>query len=247
MAYARALTVFVVLLFLSLVHSAMGEPAASPEQLIQDLAASAKDQNADRFLSYLTTESRKAVEEWLDNQAKLRHAQEDFEKALDERFPEGRPKAAAVRDFKLVLSLISSFEFVSKKEGPDGTMELRVKTSAQMPDGPTICHEDSFLARKENGGWKLKIDPGPSDRILALKAALERVTASVRNQEIHDRSAALSELARVQFQEATHKPEVGGAFAATNLPPGGLKPLASLPPSSSNTVLSVHSSQKVRP
>ncbi len=217
------------------------DSARSPEQLIQDLAAAAKSGDTDAFLSHLTDESRKAVDEWLKNQANLRQAQENLLKALDERFPESRAKVIPpTRDLKRVLGLISSLELVSKKEGPGGTMELRVKTSRQIPGGRTTCHEDTFLTSRENGDWKLKIDPGPVDRMLAEKAALERVTVAVRNQEFRDRRSALLELSRVRLLNAPTKPEGGVALGAKNPSRGKLHPQG---PTAPNTVVSVHPSQ----
>lgn len=218
------------------------DSARTPEQLIQELAAAAKSGDTDAFLSHLTDESRRAVDEWLKNQLNLRQAQEDFLKALDERFPESRPKVIPPsRDLKHVLGRISSMELVSKKEGPGDTMELRVKTSSQIPGGRTICHEDTFLTRKENGGWKLKIDPGPLDRMLAKKAALERLTAAVRNQEFRDRRSALLELNRVQFLEVLSKPESGIARGAKNPSRGRLHPQG---PTAPDSVISVHPSRR---
>jgi hypothetical protein len=240
MTCKRAITLSLVLPFLLLVGSAIGEPANTPEDLIHELDASAKAKDADRFLSQLTNESHKKVNDWLASQADLQRAQDDFRKALDEKFPESRTKeASAPQDIKQVLGSITSLELVSQKEGPDGTMELRVKTTRRTPEGKTVSHEDTFVAQKENGAWKLKIDPGPPETIAGQKAALERVTASVRNQEFHDRPTALLELSRVQLQQISNKAD-GVGFATKTPPSGGLRPLDKIPPASSKIEVSSH-------
>jgi hypothetical protein len=240
MTSKRTITLMVVLPFLLFIASAMGEPATTPEELIHDLDSSAKAQDADRFLSNLTTESRKVLNEWLTNQADLQRAQEDFRKALDEQFPESRTKETpTVVDLKQVLGTITSFEFVSKKEGPGGGMDLRVKTTRRTPEGAIVSHEDTFQAQQENGAWKLKIDPGPADRIAAQKAAFVRVTTSVRNREFRDRPTALLELNRAQLLQISNKAE-GVGFATKTPPQSGLRPLATIPPASSNITVSSH-------
>jgi hypothetical protein len=227
-------------LLISTLHGG-AEQANTPEQLIQDMAAAAKRGNADDFLSHLTVESHRKVIEWLANQAALRRAQEHCQRALDERFGGSAPKVLlAPRDLKSVLQLNSSFELVGKTEGPDGTVHLRVQTSRKT-DGKSTTREDTFVARKENGAWKLEMNPDGSVRVTAWRNALERVTKSVQNGEFRDGNSALLELKGVRFLEVPSNIEAPVAFETKN--PSGAKSRSAVEvvtSSQAKTVISVH-------
>lgn len=199
----------------------------TPEQLVKELSAAARAGDTERFRSYLTKDSRKAVDDWLANQAALRQSQENFRRAMEERFPESASKEMPpAREFKHILSLIGAIEFSSVKERPDGAMELRVKTTLRSrgvkgPDGAkaeekTEVRDHTFLARKENGVLKLDLNPGESTHMVAQMAALDRIAAAVRVGEFRDRQSALSELNRSTVLQARHNVEPGVALEARN-------------------------------
>jgi hypothetical protein len=197
------------------------DSAATPEQLIHKLAAAAKNGDTDAFLSHLTIESRKATEESLENQAALLRSRENLRRALTETFGEGRKKSTPPPgDFKSQLMRIDSFELLSAKPGPDGTLQLRIKTSLRIPAaqaGEKIAvHEDTFVARKQEDAWKLELNPGPSRAIVAEKAALDRVAAAVRRGEFRDGRSALLELGRICSMELPSNVERGVALESKN-------------------------------
>jgi hypothetical protein len=214
MARARHYIVLVGSLLL-ISSTSMAEKANTTEQLIKNIVVSARTGDTSQFLDCLTTGSRNAVDEWLKTRASLRQAQENFLEVLNKQFPESKPNAVpSSADLKSVFDLVSSLELMSAKEEPDGTALLVVKTTLQTPEGRTISRGDTFLARREEGEWKLKIDPGPVDRMLAEKAALEQVTTAVQNHEFRDRASAFLELGRVRLPEAPRRPEMGSALGS---------------------------------
>ncbi len=222
---------FLPLLFLTSFATAR-ESATTPEQLVHELAAAAKNGDTDAFLFHLTTESRKATEESLENQAALLRSRENLRQALTERFGEGRRKSTPPPvDFKSQLTRIDSFELLTTKQGPDGTLQLRVKTSLRIPAGQAgekiATHEDTFVARKQEDAWKLELNPGPSRTVVAEKAALDRVAAAVRRGEFRDGRSALLELSRICSVEIPSNLERGVALETKN-PENKSQPIAAV-------------------
>jgi len=247
MGYTRChlAAVFVAVLLLTS-FSPAGESAITPEQLVQELAKAAKNGDADAFLSHLTTESRKAVGESLEDLASFRRSQENFQHALSERFGEVRPNLnLPAKDFKSVLRRINGFELVGTKEGQGGALELRVKTSlrtqAEKAGEKLRVHEDTFIARKENGAWKLVLNPGNSINMMAEKSALDRVAAGVRNGEFRDARSALAELSRVRVLEPASNVERGVALGTRNPSQSKPHPAGEVAvPGASSAAISVH-------
>ena len=211
---------FLPLLFFTSFATAR-DSATTPEQLIHKLAAAAKNGDTDEFLSHLTVESRKATQESLENQVALLRSRENLRNALTERFGEGRKKSPLPPvDFKSQLTRIDSFELLSTKQGPDGTLQLRVKTSLKTPARQAgekiVIHEDTFVARRQEDAWKIELNPGPSRTIIAEKAALDRVAAGVRRGEFRDGRSALMELSRICSTELPSNLERGVALETKN-------------------------------
>lgn len=168
--------------------------SATPEQLIADLQEAARKGDIEGFLSGLTAESRKIVEKSYADRPLSRHAQEEFRRALDERFGKGAEMLTAPEDdLRTAIGRIVSAEVVSKKDGPDGSVEFEVKTTVNTGDEKTATREDTLVARKEDGAWKLALRGFPADRRDAdqIKATIERFTADVRNGKYPDRMAAM--------------------------------------------------------
>jgi len=222
-----------VLLLLVLASPAHASgPAQTPEQLIQQMDAAAKEGDANGFVSYLTTDAQKTVQESVASQASLRAAQESFQAALDERFGKGAPIVTSPpMDLKTAISRISSFELLDKKPGPAGTVYLRVQTSLKTPQGKTVVREDAFVAGREGGSWKLDLNPGPSLDAKAEVAAVNRTTAALRNGEFTDRSAALLGLGQARSQEGVgqRSAERGVALRQKSAPRPTTGTIVSLP------------------
>jgi len=208
-------------------------PVGTPEKLIRELSAAAREGDVNGFLSYLTADARKAVQESAASQASLRVAEESFQKALDERFGKGEPiLTSPPMDLKTAISRVDGFELLGKKPGPAGTMYLRVRTSIKTQQGKTSVREDTFVAGQENGSWKLDLNPGQSLNAKAEIAAVNRTTAALRNGEFRDRSSAMSGLRQARSLAAAGQlsKEHEVAFRQKSAPPPPKGATVSVPP-----------------
>jgi len=167
--------------------------STTPEELITNLQDAAHKGDVDAFLSGLTAESRKAVEKSYADRPLLRQTQDEFRKALDERFGQG---TAFVRsgdgDLRAAIGRLAPAEVVSKKDRTDGSVELQVKTTIKTDGDKTTSREDTLVALKEDGAWKLVLG-FPADRSDAgqIRATVERFAADVRSGKYQDRMAAM--------------------------------------------------------
>ena len=223
------------------------DSARAPERLIQELAAAAKSGDTDAFLSHLTAESRKAVDQSLETKAALRAARQEFGEALDARFGKGQPAPMSQpKDFESVLRRIRSFELVSKQSGPNGTVDLRVKTTLNIEGFKTRVSEHTFVAREEGGVWKLELNPNERIDITKEKTALNRVMADVRNGQFKDRESALLALNQVRHQESANSQieDRGAAFGEKSASRFKRIPIA---PSSPSSSIAVSSSKSASP
>jgi hypothetical protein len=189
-------TMAVILLCVSFSGFA-GAPAQTPDQLIKNLVEAARKGDVEGFLSGLTEGSRKAVTESVANRSALRQALEDFEKALDERFGRGAEVLATPQDdLKTAIGRLAGAEVISQAERPDGSVELRVKTAIKVEDEHTVNREDTLVARREGGDWKLALGFAADRGMTAeRKAAAGRIAREVRDGKYKDRLAAMLALA----------------------------------------------------
>lgn len=182
-------------------------PAKEPDQLIQDLLKAAQKGDVDSFLSGLTEESRRAVQESYANQNSFLQALQEFEKALNEKFGEGEELLMdPPNDLKAAIARLASAEVMTQKTRPDGSIELRVKTSIKMEDGSTISREDPLIARQEGGGWKLWLGFAPDGKIAGEKIeAAQQLTQEVRAGKYKDRVSAMIALANAWSPKGSAK------------------------------------------
>ncbi len=208
----------VLLLLVEASPASAGEPAATPAQLIQKMAAAAREKDADGFLSYLTTDSRNALQEWVATQASLQAAHDSFERALDERFGKGAPiLIAPPMDLKTAISRVGSFELLEDKPGPFGTAYLRVRTSIET-QSRTDVRTDTFVAGQESGSWKLDLRTGPYLNAKAELRAVNSTIAALQNGKFVDRGAALLGLSQALSQVRQGSAERGVAFGQKSTP-----------------------------
>jgi hypothetical protein len=174
-----------------------GEPARTPDQLIKNLVEAARKGDVEGFLSGLTEGSRKALTESVANRSALRQALDDFEKALDERFGGGAEVLATPQDdLKTAIGRLAGAEVISQAERPDGSVELRVKTAIKVDGERTVNREDTLVARREGGDWKLALGFAADGGMTAeRKAVAGRIAREVRDGKYKDRLAAMSALA----------------------------------------------------
>jgi hypothetical protein len=192
----RGAAMAVVLLCPTIVVAA-GAPAETPEQLIRDLAGAARRGDVEGFLAGLTADSRKALKDSLANQAALRQARDEFQKALDERF--GRSAGALeepAEDLAAAIAPLAAAEFLGQKTRTDGSVDVRVKTVLKAEDGKTTSHEDTLVARREGGAWVLALGfTTGGGKAAARKAAADKITQDVRAGKYQDRLSAMVALA----------------------------------------------------
>ncbi|HVF30851.1 MAG TPA: hypothetical protein VNA22_07770 [Pyrinomonadaceae bacterium] len=169
--------------------------ADSPEQLVAELQKAASDGDVEGYLSTLTSESRKVVESSDANRVSLREAQAEFQKALDEKFGAGTawvPDTTERGDLRGAISEIVAAEMVSKKEGEDGSVELKIRTTVKTGDDTTATVENTVAARKEDDEWKLSLgfakERLDTERI---KGEVARIAGEVRAGKYEDRIAAM--------------------------------------------------------
>jgi hypothetical protein len=181
------------------------QPANTPDELIKYLAASASKGEVESFLGYMTEESRKAVQESFANRARLQEHQEQFQRALADRFGKtGLSVSAPNPDFQSYLSRLKAMEIIGRKLGADGSMELRVKSTVETGGGATVSQEDTLLVRRERGEWKLAgsslategHEKAMAERLARQTAALESVTKQVQEGKFKNRELAVSALAQ---------------------------------------------------
>jgi hypothetical protein len=184
-------------LFLWAVSFADARSAAkTPADLVSNLVTAAHQGDVEGFLSGLTASSRKAMTQSFSDRESLRGEQQKFLKALDERFGKGAMVISAPEgDIRTALMSIVSAEVLEEKPGPGGTVQLRVKASLKGPDEKTVSREDTLIAQREGGAWKLVLGFAPDDRSTAdAKAAIERLTKGVVEGQFKDRMSAMISL-----------------------------------------------------
>ncbi|MGH9495036.1 MAG: hypothetical protein ACRD3B_08575, partial [Candidatus Sulfotelmatobacter sp.] len=143
----------------------------------------------DELLSYLTASSRKALADSFADEAAMRGAQQEFQGALDEKFGKGgEVLASPVDDLKTAMARLGGADVVETKPASGGSVQIRIKATIKVPDGKSPTREETLLARKEGGSWKLVIGFAPhSDP----KAAFARATKEVKEGKYKDRNEAM--------------------------------------------------------
>jgi hypothetical protein len=124
-----------------------GTPARTPDELIQRLVSAANQGDADTFLNHLTESSRTAV--------KQAFGQPSAVLTTPMNTPERTSNRTTADNLKSTLSQLKKVEILNMAERPDGTAELRVRSSIQSGDGKILSQEDTLLAHQEDGAWKL--------------------------------------------------------------------------------------------
>lgn len=191
----KVLTIFAVL-FVAVSASYMAAVKVDgPEALVAELQRAANDRDVESFLSYLTAESRRAVEASYAESVSVRNAQAEFEKVLDEKFGKGTEwiaDAEPADDLNTTITRISRVELLSKTETADGSVTLKVRTTIKTDGDRTTSFEETVGARQENGEWKLSLGfPETSFDSERIKKDIERIIGEVRTGKYDDRVAAM--------------------------------------------------------
>ena len=167
----------------------------TPEKLIAELQRAANHRDVETFLSYLTAESRKAVESSYVESASNSAAQEEFQKALDEKFGKGTdwiPDVDPAEDLTRTITRITAAEVISKTETPDGLVELKVRTNVRGDGEEATMVEQTVGAEREKDEWKLSLGyPEMRPDAEWIKKEFARIAAEVRDGKYEDRVAAM--------------------------------------------------------
>ena len=143
----------------------------------------------------MTSESRKIVESSDADRVSLSAAQVEFQKALDEKFGTGTawvPDTTDRGDLRGAISEIVATEVVSKMEGEDGSVELKIRTTVKTGDDATATVENTVAARNEGDGWKMSL--GFAEERLdteRIRSEIARMAGEVRAGKYKDRIAAM--------------------------------------------------------
>jgi hypothetical protein len=177
--------------------SALKAQTPTPQQLVQTLATAAQNGDVERFLQGLSDDSRKRVLETFANQDQFVKALGEFRAALNERFGNAdAPIEAPPDDLQKELQHFAGAEVTQSQEQRDGSVRLKVRTNLKQADGKTINVEQSLVARKEGGAWKVVLGIADNASVTAQRlAAAETVTKDVRAGKYQDRTAAMTALA----------------------------------------------------
>ncbi len=182
--------------------------STTPDQLIKNLISAAQKPDIEDFLSGLTDDSRKAVEESYRRQASLNQKQDEFRNALDKRFGGGTEFFPDLPDsLDASIKRFVSAEVLSQNQKPDGSVEMRVKTTLKNENKETVISDDNIIVSKTNGGWKLSLGfPTAKLDLNNTVAVIERVTREVNEGKYSDRVSAMLELDKaLRTQEVTGK------------------------------------------
>lgn len=168
----------------------------TPDQSIRNLVEAAQKSDVEGFLSGLTADSRRAVEESHSGEILILQKQEEFRKALDRQFGEGSDFISDPPDtLAATVKRLVSAEIVSQKQKPDGSAEVQVKSVFATESTETASFENTLVVRKEGGEWKLWLGFPAAGRDAAKTAAVvERLTKEVNEGKYKDRGSAMLEL-----------------------------------------------------
>jgi hypothetical protein len=179
-------------------------PAKTPEDLIRNLAVAAQQGNSEAVMASLTASSRKALSDSFAQQAGLQAAQQAFQKALDEKFGKGGELLAPpADDIKTAMSRLAGAEVLETKPASAGSVHIRIKASVKGSDGKAATREETLLARKEGGEWKLVIAFPPAR--VDSKAVFARLTKAVSDGQFKERNAAMIALANAASESSNQK------------------------------------------
>lgn len=160
--------------------TAGAQPAATPDELIANAIAAAREGSLDRFLECLEPGSRRGLLAAIEEGRALDQGMAAFEAALDRRFDGGGPLLEMSREEPVAaLRRLAETEILETRTTPTG-VEIRVRIAAAGEDG-TAQREETLVAVRGERGWGLVLGFSPlvgrDDRHRALAQVTEGVAA----------------------------------------------------------------------
>jgi hypothetical protein len=177
--------------------AAHAAPPRTPQQLVAEMVAAARQGDVAGYLALLDARSRKEVTEAEQNQTLLRRDGDEYRRALDERFGKGGAVIGelAPDDLKTALGRLIDAEVI-KSSRLGNSVTIDVRGTFRSPDGRSFTREDRLVAHREAGGLKLALGLPPGNVAAALHDAITRVTSDIRAGKYPDRQTAMAALSK---------------------------------------------------
>jgi hypothetical protein len=178
------------------------EPAATPEEALQQLQAAENSGDLEGYTAVLPESQRDASRRFFESALAVEQGAKAFDEALKARFGDEVNVLPFAIDVKAVLTdLGAKYEIVGKKTRPDGRVELKVKRTQTInpKTHATRTENDTLTAVQEEDGWKIEM-PLPRESVAEdferQARAYDDVAARVKAGEFQNGHEALSALVK---------------------------------------------------
>jgi hypothetical protein len=173
--------------------------AATPRQLVENLARAAQQGDVDAFVADSSRASQRALAHAVSAQARLGKAWMDFQSALDERFGRGNRATLPSPDREAIFSQLVDLELLSLRHKTPEEALVRVRASIKTLRDGMKTEDVTLPAVKEGGQWKFVLT-GLANSIAETAAArassIDQATQQIREGMFKTRAAALVALAK---------------------------------------------------
>jgi hypothetical protein len=178
------------------------EPAATPEEALQQLQAAENAGDIEAFTAILPQSQRDGTRRFFDAVLALEKGAKAYEQAVKARFGDEAITLPAPLDVRALLTdPASSYEILDKKITADGRVELKVKKTftSDRKRHATKTEVNTLTAVEEEDGWKIEMGhpQGRATEDFERQAkAYEDVAARVKAGEFQNGHEALSALVK---------------------------------------------------
>jgi hypothetical protein len=184
--------------------------ARTPEQLIAELLAAAKRNDADAVLSLIAPQARSALEASAPGRYSMFAIDRPFNQALDARFGRGQTMATVetiwpsrTSDLIAALSRIDALKVVAIGRQRNGLVPIEVGAAYRNAQGEAQATKGVLLAQRDRDGWKIALagaaDP---DAATARREEEGMIAAEVERGAYKDRLSAMIALSDLWAKEA---------------------------------------------
>jgi hypothetical protein len=178
------------------------EPAATPEEALQQLQAAENSGDLEAFTAVLPESQRDATRRFFDAVLAVEKAAKAYDQAIKARFGDDANPLPFPLDVKAVFTdPASSYEVVGKKTRADGRVELKVKKTytSDRKTHATKTENNTLTAVQEEDGWKIERghpQARATEDFERQAKAYEDVAARVKAGEFQNGHEALSALVK---------------------------------------------------
>jgi hypothetical protein len=176
------------------------EPAATPEEAVQQLQSAENNGDLEAYTAVLPQAQRDASRRFFEAALAMEKGAKVYVEAVKARFGDEAKLLPFPMDVKAVLTdPAAKYEVIGKTTKADGREELKVKHTRTVnpKTHATKTDQDTLTAVQEEDGWKIErhIPPVAEDFERQAKA-FEEVATRVRAGEFQDQHEALSALVK---------------------------------------------------